>query len=138
MTSWSAIAKCCDPIPGDEIVGYISRGRGIIVHTANCSHVPEMDPERLVDVQWDVREKRDYLVQMRVVCNDKKGILADISSAISTLDVNITHAEINTSQDGKATCDFCVNVSDLDEFNRVVAAVKKVRGVISVQRVWRS
>jgi guanosine-3',5'-bis(diphosphate) 3'-pyrophosphohydrolase len=131
-------AKCCDPIPGDEIIGYISRGRGIIVHTANCPHVLEMDAERLVDVQWDVREKHDYLVQMRIVCNDKKGILADISSAISTLDVNISHAEINTSQDGKATCDFCVNVQDLDEFNRVVAAVKKVRGVVSVHRTVRS
>nr|MDA8126199.1 bifunctional (p)ppGpp synthetase/guanosine-3',5'-bis(diphosphate) 3'-pyrophosphohydrolase [Deltaproteobacteria bacterium] len=131
-------AKCCDPIPGDEIVGYISRGRGIIVHTANCAHIRDVDPERLVDVHWDVREKHDYLVQMRIVCNDKKGILADLSSAISTLDVNISHAEINTSQDGKATCDFCVNVHDLEEFNRVVAAVKKVRGVVSVQRISRS
>jgi guanosine-3',5'-bis(diphosphate) 3'-pyrophosphohydrolase len=131
-------AKCCDPIPGDEIIGYISRGRGIIVHTANCPHVRDADVERLVDVKWDVSEKRDYLVQMRVVCNDKKGILADVSSAISTLDVNITHAEINTSQDGKATCDFSVNVYNLDQFNLVVAAVRKVRGVVSVQRILRS
>jgi GTP diphosphokinase / guanosine-3',5'-bis(diphosphate) 3'-diphosphatase len=131
-------AKCCDPIPGDEIVGYISRGRGVIVHTADCKHVRDMDPERLVDVQWDVREKRDYPVQMRIICNDKKGILADISAAISMMDVNITHAETNTSPDGKATCDFTVNVNDLDQFNRIVAAVKKVRGVVSVQRLWRT
>ncbi len=131
-------AKCCDPIPGDEIIGYISRGRGVVVHTAHCIHVRDMDPERLVDVQWDIREKRDYLVKMRVICNDKKGILADLSAAISTLDVNITHAEINTSQDGKATCDFGVDVNDLDQFNRVVAAIRKVRGVVSVQRLWRS
>ena len=127
--------KCCDPIPGDEIIGYISRGRGITVHTANCTHVRDMDPERLVDVHWDIREKREYPVQMRIVCHDKKGILADISAAISSLDVNITHAEINTDQDGQATCEFGVNVNDLDQFNRVVAAVKKVRGVVSVQRL---
>ena len=131
-------AKCCDPIPGDEIVGYISRGRGVVVHTADCRHVRDMDPERLVDVHWDIREKRDYPVQMRVICNDKKGILADISAAISMMDVNITHAETTTTPDGKATCDFTVNVNDLDQFNRIVAAVKKVRGVVSVQRLWRT
>jgi GTP diphosphokinase / guanosine-3',5'-bis(diphosphate) 3'-diphosphatase len=131
-------AKCCDPIPGDEIVGYISRGRGVIVHTVNCPHVRDMDAERLVDVKWDIREKHEYLVQMRIVGQDKKGILADISAAISTLDVNIAHAEIDTSQGGQAICDFSVNVSDLDQFNHVVAAVKKVKGVISVQRILRS
>jgi GTP pyrophosphokinase len=131
-------AKCCDPIPGDEIIGYISRGRGVVVHTANCIHVRDMDPERLVDVHWDIREKREYQVLMRIICNDKKGILADISAAISLMDVNITQAQTNTETDGKATCDFTVNVNDLDQFNRVVAAVRKVRGVVSVQRLWRS
>jgi GTP pyrophosphokinase len=131
-------AKCCDPIPGDEIIGFISRGRGITVHTAICVHVRDMDPERLVDVQWDIREKRDYPVHMRILCSDKKGLLADISSAISSLDVNITHAEINTAQDGRATCDFAVNVADLNQFKKVVASVKKLQGVISVERAGRS
>jgi guanosine-3',5'-bis(diphosphate) 3'-pyrophosphohydrolase len=131
-------AKCCDPIPGDEIIGYISRGRGVVVHTVNCLRVRDMDTERLVDVRWDVREKRDYLVQMRAICNDKKGILADLSAAISMMDVNISHAETNTDQNGKATCDFTVNVNDLNQFNRIIEAVKKVRGVVSVQRLWRS
>ncbi len=131
-------AGCCDPIPGDEIVGYISRGRGVIVHTSNCPHVKDMDTERLVDVKWDIREKRDYLVHMRVICTDKKGILADLSAAISMMDVNITRADTHTDQDGKATCDFSINVNDLDQFNRVIAAVRKVRGVVSVQRLLRS
>ncbi|MBM4314223.1 MAG: bifunctional (p)ppGpp synthetase/guanosine-3',5'-bis(diphosphate) 3'-pyrophosphohydrolase [Deltaproteobacteria bacterium] len=131
-------AKCCDPIPGDEIIGYISRGRGVVVHTAGCPHVRDMDTERLVDVHWDVREKRDYLVQMRVICNDKKGVLADLSAAIAMLDVNISYAETNTDQNGKATCDFTVNVSDLNQFNRIVEAVKRVRGVVSIQRRRRS
>ncbi len=130
--------KCCDPIPGDEIVGYISRGRGIAVHTANCTHVQDMDPERLVDVHWDIREKREYPVQMRVVCHDKKGALADISAAISSLDVNITHAEINAPQDGQANCEFSVNVIDLNQFNKIIAAIRKLQGVISVERLWRS
>jgi GTP pyrophosphokinase len=130
--------KCCDPIPGDEILGYISRGRGIAVHTANCKHVQDMDPERLVDVHWDIREKREYPVQMKIVCHDKKGALADISAAISSLDVNITHAEINAPQDGKAHCEFGVNVIDLNQFNKIIAVIRKLRGVISVERLWRS
>ena len=130
--------KCCDPIPGDEIIGYISRGRGITVHTANCTHVQDMDPERLVDVHWDIHEKREYPVQMRIVCHDKKGALADISAAISSLDVNITHAEINTAQDGQAHCEFGVNVIDLNQFNKIIAVIRKLRGVISVERLWRS
>lgn len=130
--------KCCDPIPGDEILGYISRGRGITVHTANCKHVQDMDPERLVDVHWDIREKREYPVQMKIVCHDKKGALADISAAISSLDVNITHAEINAPQDGKAHCEFGVNVIDLNQFNKIIAVIRKLRGVISVERLWRS
>jgi GTP pyrophosphokinase len=97
-----------------------------------------MDPERLVDVQWDIREKRDYPVHMRILCSDKKGLLADISSAISSLDVNITHAEIHTGQDGRVTCDFAVNVADLNQFNKVVASVKKLQGVISVERAVSS
>jgi guanosine-3',5'-bis(diphosphate) 3'-pyrophosphohydrolase len=131
-------AKCCDPIPGDEIIGYISRGRGITVHTAGCVHVRDMDAERLVDVKWDVQEKRDYQVPMRIICNDKKGVLADISSAISAMDVNITHAEINTARDGQATCDFVIDVNDLAQFNRVAAAIKRLHGVISVERTLHS
>jgi guanosine-3',5'-bis(diphosphate) 3'-pyrophosphohydrolase len=130
--------KCCDPIPGDEIIGYISRGRGITVHTAHCAHIRDMDPERLVDVQWDIREKRDYTVQMRIVCHDKKGALADISAAISSLDVNITHAEINAALDGQARCEFGINVADLNQFNKIVTVIRKLRGVISVERFWRS
>jgi guanosine-3',5'-bis(diphosphate) 3'-pyrophosphohydrolase len=130
-------AKCCDPIPGDEITGYISRGRGITVHKANCVHIREMDSDRLVDVKWDIREKRDYPVQMRIIGNDKKGFLADVSAAISSVDVNISHAEINTEQAGQAVCDFVVNVNDLQQFNKVVATVKKLRGVTSVERLLR-
>ncbi len=130
--------KCCNPIPGDEIIGYISRGRGITVHTAICPRARDMDRERLVDVQWDLREKREYPVEIRIVCHDKKGALADISSAIASLDVNINHAEINTSQDGQAHCEFGVNVTDLKQFNQVITVIKRIHGVTSVERLCHS
>jgi GTP pyrophosphokinase len=128
-------AKCCHPIPGDEIIGYISRGRGIIVHTTSCPHVVDMDQERLVSVNWDAAEKREYQVEMKVVCHDSKGVLAEISSAISALDINIVHADVNTDTGGRVTCNFGVNVGSLKQFNELTVAVRKLRGVISVERM---
>ena len=128
-------AKCCDPIPGDEIVGYISRGRGITIHTAQCPHIRDLDPDRMIDVQWSIREKHSYPVGMRVICRDRKGLVAELSSIISSMDINISHAEIETKpHDMQAICNFKLDVSDLNQFNQVLAAVKKLKSVISVER----
>jgi GTP pyrophosphokinase len=129
-------AKCCNPIPGDEIVGYISRGRGINIHTAQCPHIQEFDSERVVDVQWSIREKHTYPVGMRVVCKDQKGLVAELSAVISSMDINISHAEIDTRlHDMQAICDFKLDVNDLNQFNQIVAAIKKLKSVISVERI---
>ena len=129
-------AKCCNPIPGDEIVGYISRGRGINIHTAQCPHIQEFDSERVVDVQWSIREKHTYPVGMRVVCKDQKGLVAELSAIISAMDINISHAEIDTRlHDMQAICDFKLDVNDLNQFNQVVSAIKKLKSVISVERI---
>jgi len=109
-----------------------------MVHTAGCPRVRDMDPERLVDVQWDLHEKREYPVEMRIICHDKKGALADISAAISSLDVNINHAEINTSLDGQAQCAFGINVIDLKQLNQVMSVIRKLQGIITVERLCRS
>jgi GTP pyrophosphokinase len=132
-------AKCCNPIPGDEIVGYISRGRGVTVHTVNCPNVEGMDSERIVDVQWNVKEKQTYPVHMRVVCRDKKGLLAEVSTVISSLDINISHAEVETRPaDMQAILSFELDVNDLQQFNQVLAAIKKLKSVISVDRIRTS
>lgn len=129
-------AKCCDPIPGDEIIGFISRGRGITIHTTQCSHIQEFDSDRLIDVHWNIKEKQNYPVGLRVICWDKKGLLAELSALISSLDINISHAEIETrQQEMQAICDFKLDVVDLDQFNQVVAAMKKLQSVISVERM---
>jgi len=129
-------AKCCEPIPGDEIIGFISRGRGITIHTALCPHIQGFDSERLIDVHWSIKEKQNYPVGMRVICRDKKGLLAELSAVISTLDINISHAEIDTRQhDMQAICNFKLDVMDLNQFKEVVTAMKKLNSVISVERV---
>lgn len=128
-------AKCCNPVPGDAVYGYISRGRGIAVHTAQCPFLKELDTERLVDVQWDLREKRTYPVHVRVVSLDYKGVLAEISAVISALDVNISHAEVDTKSGNQAICSFTLDVNDLSQFDKVVAEIKKLKNVLSVERI---
>ena len=132
------MARCCDPIPGDEIVGYISRGRGITIHTAQCTNVQELDPERVIEVSWNIKDKQTYSVDIRVVCKDKKGVIADVSSVISAMDINISHAEVETTPELQAICNFRIDVHDLKQFNQVVAAVKKVKCVISIERLKKS
>jgi len=128
-------AHCCDPIPGDRIVGYISRGRGITIHTSQCANLQDLDPERFVEVSWSIKDKQTYSVDMLVICQDKKGVIAELSSVISSMDINISHAEVETTQDLRAICNFRIDVLDLNQFNQVVAALKKVKCVLSIERL---
>jgi GTP pyrophosphokinase len=132
-------AKCCHPIPGDEILGYISRGRGLTVHTVNCLKIEEMDLERIVDVQWNVSNKQTFPLRMMVVCSDKKGLLAELSALISSMDINISHAEIDTRSNNmnQAICNFNLDVHDLKQFNHLTNELKKIKSVKSVERVRR-
>ncbi len=131
-------SKCCDPLPGDEIIGYITRGRGISVHRVDCAMAQNVDSERLVDVKWNIKERHTYPVQIRVLCHDKKGLVAEISNVISSLDINIGHATIETTQEQSAVCEFQLDVHDLRHLNDLVAALKKLKSVISVERIRRA
>ena len=131
-------AGCCDPIPGDSIVGYISRGRGLTVHTADCSMIKDMETARLVDVQWNLKEKHTYPAHIRINCKDKKGLLAEITSAMLAKDVNINHAEIDTTPGKSAICNLEIEVNDLKHFKEVVYELKKLKSVLSVERIKRA
>jgi len=130
-------AQCCDPIPGDEIVGYISRGRGVSVHTANCERLSGLDFERIVDVSWSTRAAQTYPVNMVVTCKDKKGILAEISSVISSLDVNISSARVDTRKDIRVSCFFRIEVTGLKQLNALTSAIRQVKEVLTVERVQK-
>lgn len=128
-------ARCCDPLPGDDIVGYITRGRGVSIHVAGCPKVKEMDAERIIDVRWNVEKQQSHPVNIRVVCRDKRGVLVDLSNVIFSLGINISYANITSSGDGYATCDFQVDVNDLNELNQVFKGLKDLKNVITVDRV---
>jgi len=127
--------KCCNPVPGDAIVGYITRGRGVTVHTLTCEKTRGIDPERRVDVAWDVRGDLKRPVSLRVVTNDRPGILAEISHIFSEAGMNISQASCRTTAPGeRAINDFEVTVGDLKQLTSVIRSIERIDGVQTVQR----
>jgi GTP pyrophosphokinase len=128
--------RCCNPVPGDGIVGYITRGRGVTVHTAGCDKVLGIDPERRVDVSWDVKGDFKRPVSLRVVTTDRPGILAKISQKFSEAGVNISQASCRTMTPGeRAVNDFEVTIGDLTQLKAVMRSIERIDGVTSVERV---
>ncbi|MBT1076005.1 RelA/SpoT family protein [Geobacter grbiciae] len=127
--------KCCNPVPGDEIVGFITRGRGVTVHTIDCPIALENDPERRIAVDWN-RERRAALpVKIRVSCHDQKGILANITLAITNCEANISSASIQSTVDRRGVNIFEVDVTSLEHLTRVMNNIMKVNGVTHVERM---
>ena len=127
--------KCCNPVPGDEIVGFITRGRGVTIHTADCQLALDSDPERRIDVAWSKDKKAALPVKLRVECHDVKGILATITTAITNCEANIVSASIQSTVDKRGMNTFEVEVIDLAHLNRVIKNILKVNGVIRADRL---
>ncbi|MBE0607136.1 MAG: bifunctional (p)ppGpp synthetase/guanosine-3',5'-bis(diphosphate) 3'-pyrophosphohydrolase [Deltaproteobacteria bacterium] len=128
------LGNCCHPVPGDPIVGFITRGRGVTIHSKECQKVLESDPARAVEVTWESGTKAVHPVKLRVVCSDKPGLLADISRSISSSEVDIRRASVMTTRDQRAICDFEVSVNDAGHLASLMKSIGKVRGVQSVER----
>jgi GTP pyrophosphokinase len=128
-------AKCCNPLPGDAITGYITRGRGVTVHTTDCPNILGSDPQRVIAVSWNLQEKAIHTVRARVTCNDRKGLLAEISSALASSEVNIVRADIATTEDKKAICNFELEVNDLKHLQNAFRALTKLKSVLMVERL---
>ncbi|MBI1813830.1 MAG: bifunctional (p)ppGpp synthetase/guanosine-3',5'-bis(diphosphate) 3'-pyrophosphohydrolase [Deltaproteobacteria bacterium] len=127
--------KCCDPLPGERILGFITRGRGVTVHSIDCPRVLESDPQRRVEVVWDdAAQVALRPVTVEVTCVDEPGLLAAMSKAISGAGVNISRAQVKSVPDKHAINTFEVMVGDATQLNRVIRALGKVRGVTRVAR----
>jgi len=127
--------RCCNPVPGDPIVGFITRGRGVTVHTDNCEKSLATDPERRVDVSWDVRGDFKRPVTLRVLTADRPGLLADISNTFSKKGVNISQANCRATGDDALLGAFEVTISDLKQLTDVMKAIERISGVTSVERI---
>jgi len=129
------IARCCNPIPGDPIVGYITRGRGITIHTSGCSRIDYSELARSVQVEWNNEFEFKHPVSIRAITHDRPGILSSISKNINSLGINIKSAMAKSLQDRKGSFIFEIEVKDYSELLKIISNVESLEEVISVNRV---
>jgi GTP diphosphokinase / guanosine-3',5'-bis(diphosphate) 3'-diphosphatase len=128
-------AKCCNPLPGDPIRGFITRGRGVTIHKADCINLQVTDSKRIVDVNWDEEQSLTRIVRLGVLATNKMGLLATISSVFSSNDSNIVQANIKAVNDHESQGVFMVSVKNLDHLTKIMNALKNVKGVEKVERL---
>ena len=132
-------SKCCNPIPGDEIVGYVTRGRGVTIHRTDCVNVmnmSEMDRSRLLEAEWQQPEtKRSlYTVEISVYANNRTGLLVDISKIFTERKIDIRNINCRTSKQEKATISVSFNVSCKEELNSLIEKIRQLESVLDVER----
>ncbi|MDO8107814.1 bifunctional (p)ppGpp synthetase/guanosine-3',5'-bis(diphosphate) 3'-pyrophosphohydrolase [Isoptericola sp. b441] len=134
---WTKLAKCCTPVPGDEIIGFITRGAGVSVHRADCGNLAGLrdQPERIVEVEWAPGAGTVFLVQIQVEAIDRSRLLSDVTRVLSDHHVNILSATVSTSRDRVAISRFVFEMAETTHLNSVLAAVRKVDGVYDVYRI---
>ena len=128
-------ANCCHPLPGEPVIGFITRGRGITIHHKNCRHIRKSNPERLVDVSWTPTNEEMYLARLKITSEDKKGVLADVSAILAQKDANIVQAEVDTTLDNKGIAHFTIEVENYQQFQDIIGAIKRVKNVLLVERL---
>ena len=129
------LAKCCNPLPGERIVGYVTRGKGVAVHSANCPNVKNLmfNPDREIAVEWAGERQTQFQIELEIVMEDRQGILARVVSTIANLKTNIRQMDTR-SGDGKATAELVLEIADLKHLERVLKSVADVDGVMNVER----
>ena len=129
-------SKCCNPLPGDEIIGYITKGRGVSIHRKDCVNVKELIKEenRIIDVYWEEEEKASYNVDIEIEANDRIGLLSDILKAIANSKVNILAVNTKTGKDRIASIYITLETKNINELNGVLKAIRKVDSVFEVRR----
>ncbi len=134
---WVKVARCCTPVPGDEILGFVTHGKGVSVHRVDCNNVETLKrhPDRLIEVAWSPTEASVFLVNMQVEALDRPGLLTDITKALAEQRVNITSASVQTGRDRIALSRFTFEMADPSHLDSVVRAVRRVHAVLDVYRV---
>ena len=132
-------SRCCDPLPGDDIIGFITRGHGVSIHTKKCANVPKNislaeEPERWVVAYWDTKVQNSYRVTLAVTCMDRVGMLADMSAVIANMRVMIHSIFTKDSSDGRSTIYVTITVNGAEHLKNVCEKLKKVKGVLSAER----
>ncbi len=133
-------SKCCSPVPGDEIVGFVTRGRGVSIHRTDCINMlnlPEIERARLIDAEWQAPENvaaEKYLAEIKIFANNRNGLLADISRALTEKNINIMSMNTRTSKQGLATLQTTFEISSREELNRIIDKIRGIESVIDIER----
>jgi GTP pyrophosphokinase len=127
--------RCCGPLPGDEVVGFVTRGRGVTVHVRDCPRIFELDPARRIEVDWEPDAAVPWRIRLRVHSQDRPGLLAKVTKTISSRQVNIGAARVTTTPDQLAVHTFDLWVNDVETLNLVMKEIGKIKGVLSVERL---
>ncbi len=133
-------SKCCSPVPGDEIVGFVTRGRGISIHRTDCINIlnlPELERDRLLDAEWQAPEHAvsdKYEAEIHIFASDRNGLLADIAKVMTEKNINILSMNTRTSKQGTATLQMTFEISGVEELNRIIDRIRSIESVIDIER----
>ena len=130
------LSKCCNPVPGDEIIGYITKGRGVSVHRKDCTNVKDLlsEENRMIDVEWYQEAKENYTVEIEVLANDRSGLLVDVLTALKDAKTNLVGVNTKTTKERIAIMKIDLEVENTQELNRVIKFIRKVDSVYEVRR----
>jgi GTP pyrophosphokinase len=135
------LARCCAPVPGDKITGFITRGSGVSVHRADCINIGDLkihQGDRMVGVKWNLSAKSTFLVNIQVQALDRARLLSDVTKSLSDQHVNILSASVVTNKDQTAICKFSFEMADASHLDAVLAAVRTIEGVYDVDRIFNN
>ncbi|HIS07699.1 GTP pyrophosphokinase [Lachnoclostridium sp. An196] len=134
-------SKCCNPVPGDEIVGFVTRGRGVTIHRTDCVnvlHLAESERERLIDAEWQSGAQTSagekYTTEIKIYGNNRTGLLVDISKILTERGIDVTSMNVRTSKQGTATITMSFDISSVDELNRIIDRLRQVESVLDIER----
>jgi len=130
----TTFAKCCSPLPGEDILGFITRGKGISVHRSDCKQLLNSEPERRISVSWHQHSKGAHSSELRILCNNQMGMLADLGAACKSNGTNVTKMEAKSIEDNKAILYLEVTISNITELNKLIRSIQKIPGVLNVSR----
>jgi len=129
-------AKCCNPVPGDTVIGFVSRGRGVIVHVSRCPNIQEAEAERLISVTWENQKQHPFPARVHITAKNQKGLMSKISADISDSDINITAITAFTTVDGRFELDITVEVNDAVHLYQVMDKIRKIPEIIDIRRSY--
>ncbi|MBQ2276631.1 MAG: bifunctional (p)ppGpp synthetase/guanosine-3',5'-bis(diphosphate) 3'-pyrophosphohydrolase, partial [Lachnospiraceae bacterium] len=133
-------SKCCSPVPGDEIVGFVTRGRGVSIHRTDCVNIlcmPELDRKRLIDAEWQSQENTGgelYTTEIKIYANNRSGILVDISKIFTELKIDVISMNVRTNKQGKATIAMSFDIHGVEQLSRIISKIRNVESVIDIER----